>query len=163
MTVYIILTTAGSDTGPFNLYSDVDGYTSAFETGVSKASLLAGYTTILAPNGTTIVRVMSDSTYCTNYVDLPVTSCNTTTTTTTTSIGFALEAIYSNDLITHCSTPVNVVYTDDGTIVPGKVIYNDSALSVLVTGFAYISEPAGIVYNLDPLTAVVGSNSGSSC
>lgn len=82
MTVYVTLTTAGADTGPFNLYSDVDGYISAFETGVSKASLLAGYTSSLAPNGTTIVRVMSASALCKNYVDLTLTMCTTTTTTT---------------------------------------------------------------------------------
>lgn len=82
MTVYIILTTAGADTGPFNIYSDVDGYISAFETGVSKASLLAGYTSSLAPNGTTIVRVMSASALCTNYIDLTLSMCTTTTTTT---------------------------------------------------------------------------------
>jgi hypothetical protein len=82
MTVYIILTTAGADTGPFNIYSDVDGYVSAFETGVSKASLLAGYTSSLAPNGTTIVRVMSASALCTNYIDLTLSMCTTTTTTT---------------------------------------------------------------------------------
>jgi hypothetical protein len=162
MTVYILLTTAGTDTGPFNLYSDADGYVAAFETGVSKAALLAGYTTTLAPGATTIVRVMSDNDTCTNYIDLPVIPC-TTTTSTTTGIGIAIEAIYSNDLITHCSTPTNVVYTDDGTIGPGKTIYNDSALSVPLTGFAYISGFSGTVYNLNPLTAVVGSNSGSSC
>ena len=83
MTVYVTLTTAGADTGPFNLYSDVDGYVSAFETGVSKASLLAGYTSSLAPNGTTIVRVMSASALCTNYIDLTLSPCPTTTTTTT--------------------------------------------------------------------------------
>ena len=83
MTVYVTLTTAGADTGPFNLYSDVDGYISAFETGVSKASLLAGYTSSLAPNGTTIVRVMSASALCTNYIDLTLSPCPTTTTTTT--------------------------------------------------------------------------------
>jgi len=82
MTVYITLTTAGADTGPFNIYSDVDGYVSAFETGVSKASLLAGYTSSLAPNGTTIVRVMSASALCTNYIDLTLSMCTTTTTTT---------------------------------------------------------------------------------
>ena len=49
MTVYVTLTTAGADTGPFNLYSDVDGYISAFETDVPKASLLAGYTSSVAP------------------------------------------------------------------------------------------------------------------
>lgn len=51
MIVTITLTYAGPDTGPFNLYSDVDGFISAFETGVSKAALLAGYTTSLVPNG----------------------------------------------------------------------------------------------------------------
>jgi hypothetical protein len=83
MTVTITLTLAGSDTGPFNLYSDVDGYVSAFETGVSKAALLAGYTSTLVPNGTTIIRVMSNSEFCTNYIDIPVVPCPTTTTTTT--------------------------------------------------------------------------------
>jgi hypothetical protein len=81
MVVTITLTTAGADTGPFNLYSDVDGYTSAFEVGVSKAALLAGYTSYIAPNGTTIVRVMSSGT-CTNYIDITLTICTTTTTTT---------------------------------------------------------------------------------
>lgn len=83
MVVTITLTTAGADTGPFNLYSDVDGYTSAFEVGVSKAALLAGYTSYVAPNGTTIVRVMSNGA-CTNYIDLTLTICTTTTTTTAT-------------------------------------------------------------------------------
>lgn len=82
MVVTITLTTAGADTGPFNLYSDIDGYISAFETGVSKASLLAGYTSYVVPNGTTLVRVMSDGT-CKNYIDIPVFPCPTTTTTTT--------------------------------------------------------------------------------
>ena len=84
MIVTITLTTAGADTGPFNLYSDVDGYISAFETGVSKASLLAGYTSSLVPNGTTTVRVMSASALCTNYIDIIISGeCGTTTTTTT--------------------------------------------------------------------------------
>lgn len=87
MTVYVTLTTAGADTGPFNLYSDVDGYISAFETGVSKASLLAGYTSTVAPPGTTIVRVMSASALCTNFIDLTLAPCPTTTTTTTTLVG----------------------------------------------------------------------------
>ena len=85
MIVTITLTVAGVDTGPFNLYSDVDGYVSAFETGVSKASLLAGYTSVLVPNGTTIVRVLSSG-ECTNFVDITISGECTTTTTTTTTI-----------------------------------------------------------------------------
>lgn len=80
MTVLITLTMAGTDTGPFNLYSDLDGYTSAFETGVSKASLLAGYSSALVPDYTTTIRVISDGA-CLNYIDIVLESTTTTTTT----------------------------------------------------------------------------------
>jgi len=48
--VYITLTSAGVDTGPFNLYSNADSYVTPFETNVSKASLLVGYLSKLVPN-----------------------------------------------------------------------------------------------------------------
>ena len=81
MTVLITLTTAGTDTGPFNLFSNANGFTSAFETNVSRAALLAGYTSSLVPNFTTVVRVMSQG-VCKNYTDIVI----TTTTTSTTAI-----------------------------------------------------------------------------
>jgi hypothetical protein len=82
MTVLITLTTAGTDTGPFNLYSNLDGYTSAFETGVPKASLLLGYASAVVPDFTTTIRVMSDGD-CVNYIDIVLDEVTTTTTTTT--------------------------------------------------------------------------------
>jgi hypothetical protein len=81
MTVLITLTTAGSDSGPFDLYSNLDGFVSAFESGVSKASLEAGYASALVPDYTTAVRIKSNGELCTNYVDVFLE--NTTTTTTT--------------------------------------------------------------------------------
>lgn len=84
-TATITLTTAGTGTGPFDLYSDFDGYVTPFETGVSKFALTSGYTTSLVYNGTTIIRVQSNSVGCTNYVDLPVSGITTTTTTSTTT------------------------------------------------------------------------------
>jgi len=72
MTVLITLTVAGIDSGPFNLYSDTDGYISAFETGVSRAALLAGYSSALVPNFTTIVRVQSTGD-CSNNIDITLT------------------------------------------------------------------------------------------
>ena len=84
MTVIITLTLAGSDTGPFNLYSNVDGYTTAFETGVSRAALVAGYTSILAPEGTTEVLVRSTG-VCQRDLYLVVSGAPTTTTTSTSS------------------------------------------------------------------------------
>ena len=70
MTVFITLTTAGTDSGPFNLYSDLDGFVTPFEVGVSKMDLQAGYSSILVPDFTSVVRVKSTAQYCINYVDI---------------------------------------------------------------------------------------------
>lgn len=80
MTVLITLTTAGADTNLFSLYSDVDGFVAPFESGISKASLLSGYTSYLVPDFTNIIRIKSNST-CENYIDVVL------TTTTTTTLG----------------------------------------------------------------------------
>jgi|TARA_R100000081_G_C4820529_1_gene179504 hypothetical protein len=82
MQVFIKLTTAGNNTGPFNLFSDADGFTTAFETGVSKAQLLAGYSIGVVPAGTTIIKVASDS-LCDNSFDIILQQPTTTTTSTT--------------------------------------------------------------------------------
>jgi hypothetical protein len=84
MTVLITLTTAGTDTGPFDLYSNLDGYVSAFETGVSKAALVAGYSSALVPNGTSTIRIKSTG-VCVNYIDVTVITTTTTTTSSSTS------------------------------------------------------------------------------
>lgn len=87
MTIYILLTTPATDAGPFNLYSNVDGFVSAFATNVSKATLSGGYVANNVPNGTTIVRLVSVG-ECTNYIDFevgggPIPTTSTTTSTTT--------------------------------------------------------------------------------
>tara|TARA_Y100000361_G_C11136042_1_gene331939 strand:+ start:184 stop:468 length:285 start_codon:yes stop_codon:yes gene_type:complete len=82
MEAFIKLTTAGNNTGPFNLFSDVDGFTTAFETSISKASLLAGYTSTVVPDFTTIIKVASDS-LCENSFDIILQQPTTTTTSTT--------------------------------------------------------------------------------
>ena len=64
------LTTAGSSTGPFDLFSDVDGYTSAFATSVTTANLTSDYYSDSVPDLTKVVRIKSNSTNCTNYIDV---------------------------------------------------------------------------------------------
>lgn len=74
---------AGSGVGPFDLYSNVDGYTTPFETGVAAASLTGlGYITT-PPDGTTFIRVQSTGS-CDTFIDLE-NLCQPTTTTTTSS------------------------------------------------------------------------------
>jgi len=95
MTVLLTLTSAGTDSGPFDLYTDLDGFAVPFEVGITRNALLAGHLTILVPNNTLIVRAKSEG-ICINYLDIvlsyPTTTTTTsvapsTTTTTTTSIG----------------------------------------------------------------------------
>lgn len=71
MTLIVVLTTLGADTGPFNLFSNIGGYVNAMATNVTRAQLLAGYPISDAPDGTTIVRVKSTG-KCKNSVDVPV-------------------------------------------------------------------------------------------
>ena len=60
---------AGADLDSFDLYSNVDSYAVKFNASpISRVSLLDGYTTNVAPAGTTIIRVRSTGS-CTNYYD----------------------------------------------------------------------------------------------
>jgi hypothetical protein len=71
-TLTLILTTTGADTGPlFDLYSNVDTYTTPFETNVPKSSLITGFTTSLVPNFTETIRVTSKGD-CTNSIDIQI-------------------------------------------------------------------------------------------
>lgn len=70
MTIKILLTTPATDAGPFNIYSNVDGFVSAVATNVSKATLSGGYV-VNVPDGTTTVRLVSIG-ECTNYIDFSI-------------------------------------------------------------------------------------------
>ena len=82
MNLLITLTTAGLNSGPFNLYSDADGYTVAFASNVPKQDLLDGYTANGVDDDTTLVRIQSNNTLCDTYINLYITAPTTSTTTT---------------------------------------------------------------------------------
>jgi len=86
MVVTITISLAGAGTGPFDLYSNSDGFSVPFETGVSKSALESGYITNLVPNDATLVRVASTG-VCTDFVTVSIAMAGITTTTTTTIIG----------------------------------------------------------------------------
>jgi hypothetical protein len=79
----ITLTSTGIDTGPFNLYSDVDNYITAFESSILKSNLISGFTTNNIPNNTSIVRLKSIG-VCTNYIDFSLITLTPTPTPTST-------------------------------------------------------------------------------
>ena len=143
--------TAGADTGPlFNLSSDADSPPfSGFESGVPKASLVAGYTTTV-PSGATIVRVTSTG-FCTNFTNLPIGS--TTTTTTTTALPYSVFVVgfdvsvspgpsgwSSNTLacggsgtpLTLYANPASTTFQD--LITNGHALYTNSSLTTPFNG-----------------------------
>jgi hypothetical protein len=83
MTVLITLTTAGSNTGPFDLYSDANGFSTIITSGISRAQLLAGYEATL-PTGTTEVLLRSAGP-CNSDLYLTVAGAPSTTTTTSST------------------------------------------------------------------------------
>lgn len=77
-TLTIKLESAGACSGPVDLYSNADLYTTPFATNISVTVLTStlGYNinTSLVPSGTTIVRIKNNNANCDNYVDASIVS-----------------------------------------------------------------------------------------
>ena len=141
MTVLITLTIAGADTGPFNLYSNVDGYVTPFESSVAKSALLAGYVSILVPDGTTIIRVLSQG-ECPNYLDIVI---GGTTTTTTSSTSTSTSTTTST---TTEAPPISVQLccaNSNAMDAPCFIVYGSESDSCTSLGFNDCNNPAGCV------------------
>jgi len=159
MTVLITLTTAGLDAGPFDLYSNVDGYSVPFETGVSKSALLAGYTSTIVPDSTTTVRVRSTG-VCTNYIDIPIGGI-TTTTSTTVAPGvyqFPMTRFPVNTQLEACADIatgeplvfISTRYATSSYLSPGMTVYEDEALTIPITWpepkyYGYFKNPGTVL------------------
>ena len=159
MTVTITLTLAGSDTGPFNLYSNVDGYTAPFQTNVAKSVLVSGLTTSTVADGTTEILVQSIGT-CNRDLYLPVagaptttsTTSSTTSTTSSTTTGTPLSCITGDrNAIATCSNGDVAQFTIaigyQAAIIPGGYFYSGSGTR---SYSAYITDAADatILYSL---------------
>jgi hypothetical protein len=137
MVVTITITLAGPGTGPFDLYSDSDGFLVPFETGVSKAALEAGYTSTLVPNDATLIKIVSVG-VCTDYITIEIDLANYITTTTTTTAVPTTSTTTTNPYIPTTTTTT--------TIAAGISCYTIDLTSGYTTGCA--SAPG--VYYTDP-------------
>jgi len=151
MTVLITLTTAGTDSGPFDLYSNSTGSWVKFEDNVSKSALLAGYTSTLVPDGTTSVRVQSDG-VCVNHIDIVVittttTSTSTSTTTSTTTLAPSMSIGSPTCRSGNCNDnascgvhlPVNVYNAPPGYYVTFTLESSQDATASYSMGDGYIT------------------------
>tara|TARA_R100000742_G_C4279658_1_gene105073 strand:+ start:13962 stop:14630 length:669 start_codon:yes stop_codon:yes gene_type:complete len=73
MAILIQANSIGSDAGPFDLFSQVNGFTEAFETNITAVQLLVGFVSYNAPVGTSIVRIVSTNPDCAGtYEDIDI-------------------------------------------------------------------------------------------
>lgn len=122
----------GGDAGPFNLYSNTDGYTTPFATGISAAALTAGYTSTVVPNGTTIIRVLSTG-QCTNYIDITI---NLVTTTTTTTLPVTTTTTSSSSTSTTTTTAVPTTTTTSSSSTSTSTSTSTSSTTTTTTTIA---------------------------
>ena len=164
-TVLITLTTAGANTGPFDLYSDADSYVTPFENNVPKASLVSGYTSSLVPDLATIVRVKSDAA-CTNYIDLTIVTTTTTTTTAAPVYAFTgsgYSNVNENDACSDAIANNRTLPSDCATIIAGCVIFTNPLGTNPLLGNSYVLIGGQGNFDVDPLTGVVTGASAIQC
>lgn len=133
MDVLITLTTAGVDTGPFDLFSDSDNYAVPFASTIARGVLENGYLSNDVPGDATIVRVKSLD-ICTNYIDLTI----GTTTTTTSTAPPVPQQWYR---IVNCNTTATL---NTISYTPGTFALNNR---VLYQSFPYVINQ---VFNINP-------------
>lgn len=152
MTVLITLTTAGTDSGPFNLYTELDGFITPFETGVSKASLTGGYTSSLVPDYATIIRVKSTGD-CVNYIDIILVGTTTTTTTAT-----PITTTTTTSTVVPCYESIDITCTDAGTFdytdclgnpVSFGISPGTQTLNFLPNCFTFNTQGGSAMYTID--------------
>tara|TARA_R100000544_G_C2224085_1_gene59463 strand:+ start:610 stop:1761 length:1152 start_codon:yes stop_codon:yes gene_type:complete len=138
MALIEITLTIDGQAGPFDLFSNVDNYVAAFDTQVPAASLAAGYI-VVAPAGTSTVKVCSTG-VCTNCVSIP-TNCPTTTTTTSSSTSTTTSTSTSTSTTT-TEVPPNQFNWELITNTPGSLTAafpQKSILSITVNTIEVVS------------------------
>lgn len=161
MTGIITLNIAGTDTGPFNLYSNINGYISAFAVNITRAQLLTGYSTDAIPDFATIIRIMSIGN-CNNYIDVPIPTClligtgvitippPTTTTTTTLPLTTTTSTSTSTSTTTTTVIPTTTTTTTTAVINCGSSSSFSGGISYPTTQSVILGTTTGntsLLYN----------------
>ena len=166
MNVYIQLTSAGTNTDYFNLYSDVDGYITPFEQNISRIKLLNGFTSVLVPTDTTVIKIQSSGD-CASYVFISVTPTTTTTSTSTTTTTSSTTTTTTSSTTTTTTTtlPPTTTTTTTTTGLPVQTML--IARSLDGTTHVSVTLMCGVDYNdvsivdLDTVQVVYFASSSS--
>ena len=179
MNVLITLTNPGANTGPFNIYTNVDNYVTAIATSIAKPDLVSGYNATVPPTAVT-VKVESIGN-CGTSIFLPIIQPTTTTTTSTSSTTTTTTTAALSTTTTTTAGPAPTTTTTT-TAAPGPTTtttttpiphynYNfqvrNQTDTVYGDGTFYLNSTGGsasftTVYNLDLPGQTTFNPSGSS-
>lgn len=171
--VFIQLTTAGIDVGPFNLYSDLDLVT-PFDTGVSRAVLVTGATYYI--DGSPTYITIQSTGVCENDIILAIvttTSTSTTaltttttttvvpTTTTTTTVTPTTTTTTTTELITTTTTTTISPTTTTTTTIEDTTTTTTTSIPTTTTTTTAVGtfelEPAFGMYYTDHIDTTNGT------
>lgn len=112
----------GSGFNLFNIFTDVDGYTTAVDTNISKTTLINGYTCSTIPDETNIIRIVSIDSPCMGVSQ----SINITNL-------FQGSRIYRNTSTNNMINATLLVQTNGGDInIPETQIYDYYSHNILL-------------------------------
>lgn len=156
----VTVSTIGVDAGPFTI---TDGLGQTYS-GISRATLLAGYTNIF--DDTAVNITVTSAAPCGTVLVIPVvtpTPQPTIPPPTPTPTSNLLTISVHLDVTPTCPGGVVNRRIEDGTLAEGKTLYLNDGVTP-VTGFNYVVDGAGgFIYNLDPVSGVVGASTGTAC
>ena len=118
-TVTLTGTTLGADVGPFNIYHTSEVIGNLLESGVSRATLDAGWQTSQIYN----LYIVRSTGVCTNVVNVPL-GATPTPTATATPTATPVEPTPTPTAATPTPTPTAVTPTPTPTSVPSNISYN---------------------------------------
>ena len=166
MTVLITLTIpSGADADDFRLFSNSTGSFISFEESIPASQLIAGYTTSLVPNGTTIIRVQSKG-LCNNYIDInvtlippPTTTTTSTSSTTTTTTTVAPTTTTTTSSSTSTTTSTSSTTTTTTILYPYWLI--TSCINTVTRYAVYdASYPANTPVHYLPISGAISDDCG---
>lgn len=154
-TAIITVSTIGPGTGPFNFYSldNLGVVTGPFETGVTRAQLLAGFVSVNVPNDAVTIRVVSTATDCTISLDIFLNIITTTTTTTTIAPTTTSTTTSTTTLEPTTTSTTSTSTTTSTTTAPGVGIL----LGYGGTSGTFACITAGEAFLLNPTTYYIAS------
>lgn len=124
MNILVTITSAGANTGPFNIYGNVDNYATPLASNIAKSALQVGYTLNNVSDSITSIRIYSTGT-CTNYIDLPV-NVNSNTSNPATYYSMLLLHSTNSDDICYNIASTDYYYVDAATYDLSTKLYTNS-------------------------------------